>query len=165
MVKLITEIAQQTNLLALNATIEAARAGEAGKGFAVVADEVRRLAERSKAASAQIGELIKAAQVESHATVMAVEARGLQLKIWLSMMETMADASGKVQLATQKQRSSVENAVSATEHIAESSRSVADTAQAIALAASRQGELAADIARSTDERVPFRSKGDTDRGA
>jgi methyl-accepting chemotaxis protein len=162
---LIDDIANQTNLLALNAAIEAARAGDSGRGFAVVADEVRRLAERSKVAAAQIGELVKAAQLESNATVMAVETRGQQLQLWLSMMETMADASGKVQLATQKQRSAVENAVFATEHIAESSRSVAETAQAIALAASRQGELAADIARSTDERITLRARRHTDSGA
>jgi hypothetical protein len=96
---------------------------------------------------------------------MAVETRSRQLKLWLSMMETMADSSGQVQLATQKQRSAVESAVLSPQHTAESSQSVAQTAQAIAVAASRQGELAADIARSTDERITLRSRRDTDRGA
>jgi methyl-accepting chemotaxis protein len=146
--ELINDIADQTNLLALNAAIEAARAGDAGRGFAVVADEVRRLAERSKAAAAQIAKLVEGAQSESSETVMALEKGVKQMERGLSMMRAMTEVSGQVQLASQQQRASTQQVVVAIEHIAEGSRSVAATAQEIATAAARQGELAAALAGS-----------------
>ena len=148
---LINDIADQTNLLALNAAIEAARAGDAGRGFAVVADEVRRLAERSKTAAAQISKLVEGAQAQSSDTVMALDKGVRQMERGLVLMEAMAEVSGQVQLATQQQRSSTEQVVLAIEHIAEGSRSVAATAQEIASAATRQRELATDVAGSGGE--------------
>jgi methyl-accepting chemotaxis protein len=143
--ELINDIADQTNLLALNAAIEAARAGDSGRGFAVVADEVRRLAERSKAAAAQIAKLVEGAQAQSSETVMALEKGVKQMERGLVMMQAVVVAGGQVQLASQAQRSSTEQVVLAIEHIAEGSRSVAATAQEIADAAARQGDLAKEL--------------------
>lgn len=69
----VTDIADQSNLLAVNASIEAARAGEAGKGFAVVAQEIRNLAEQSKQATAQIRDILNEVQQATSAAVMATE--------------------------------------------------------------------------------------------
>jgi len=115
----------------------------------VVADEVRRLAERSKAAAAQIATLVEGAMRLSEATVLAVETRAEQLARWQAMMGVMAEAGSLVATAIDEQRTEVERAVDAIEQIALNSRAVAGTAQGIAIAASRQDELAAGLAWSS----------------
>jgi methyl-accepting chemotaxis protein len=146
--KILNDIADQTNLLALNAAIEAARAGDAGRGFAVVADEVRRLAERSKAAAAQIAKLAEGTQAQSSETVMALEKGVSQMERGRLLIQTMSEVGEQVRLATRQQRAATDEVLAAIEHIAEGSRAVATTAQEIASAAARQGELAAELAGS-----------------
>jgi methyl-accepting chemotaxis protein len=91
----IEDIADQTNLLALNAAIEAARAGEQGRGFAVVADEVRALAERTTRATREIGEMIKAIQKETKGAVAAME-------IGVHQVEAGTEEAAKSGLALQE---------------------------------------------------------------
>jgi methyl-accepting chemotaxis protein len=136
-VKVIDEVADQTNLLALNAAIEAARAGEQGRGFAVVADEVRKLAERTGAATKEIQ-----AMVESIAggTVDAVGSMKLgveKLDSGVALAQQAGAAIGSIDLNTQKMAITVEEISSAIEE----QRSAADEI-------ARQVELIAQMASS-----------------
>jgi methyl-accepting chemotaxis protein len=93
----IEDIADQTNLLALNAAIEAARAGEQGRGFAVVADEVRALAERTTRATREIGEMIKSIQSETRQAVMAMEEGVKEVELGTTGASKSGQALEKIQ--------------------------------------------------------------------
>jgi methyl-accepting chemotaxis protein len=111
----IEDIADQTNLLALNAAIEAARAGEQGRGFAVVADEVRALAERTTRATQEIGTMIKAIQRETKEAVCSME-DGVQ------QVEQGAQAS-------RKSGEALESILSQIDHVTEQINQIATAAE------------------------------------
>lgn len=127
-VELINDIAEQTNILALNASIQASMAGEAGRGFAVVADEVQRLAERSTNATKQIEVLVRTIQADTNEAV-------------VSMERSTTDVVGGALLA--------ENAGAALDEIEQVSNQIANLVQNISGSARQQAGSAADVTRRT----------------
>jgi twitching motility protein PilJ len=127
-VELINDIAEQTNILALNASIQASMAGEAGRGFAVVADEVQRLAERSTNATKQIEVLVRTIQADTNEAV-------------ISMERSTTDVVGGALLA--------ENAGAALDEIEQVSNQIASLVQNISISARQQAGSAADVTRRT----------------
>lgn len=128
---MIAGIARQTNMLALNASIEAARAGAAGKGFAVVADEVRKLSMQTGAAAEEVALLVSSIQDETREVVSSTEAGSREVQTGLEVVGVARDTFKRIRGAMDEVARQIEEVAGSSAAISEKTRAAADVIRAI----------------------------------
>lgn len=131
-IAVIDDIADQTNLLALNAAIEAARAGEQGRGFAVVADEVRKLAERTTKATKEIADMIKSIQTDTGGAVTSMEAGSKEVEKGVKSSNEAGDALKQIVEEVQKVTDMVQQIATSTEEQSAASEEINSNVETVA---------------------------------